>query len=467
MQRAQKIVNKAAPFVLLFYLIVGALAYVNVFPGSAKYFYSSSTSGVIIRAASSLLLAGYSVAVFFLNPGKAKFPWPWIIAFGIILFGNLITMLAKDHHYVVQYQAALYGYLREVSVTAGLKSLITMYLSSLSDFALGFCFCFLLPIVFNKREQLLVITLPIVLFMLLECGYSVIKEHEQYAALFSEDTAIYGGYNLSIGATFGDKQEFGAFLTIGFCAAFISCFTVGGLKKPLRYALVTGLCLSGGVFFVITFFTLCKTAILANSLAFMCLLGGLFVYLFRRKKALFWTTAALIAVAIVSMILILAVEQLHSEGILNRFYVLIDKMFLSKINHGIWSRFELVERFFRSLNGVTFLFGLSKGGVNAYMASVVMEGPGLHTGFVYFQACYGLIATLLYAALLFRVLRNHVLLTKCAPIFGLGLLGCLLCTLVFNLSECEVLIISGSAPIFLFNIINVVLPEGLVRYAKA
>ena len=466
MQRVRKIIDKSAPLVLLFYFVIGILAYVNIWPGSAALFRSSSTSGIIFRAASTALIVLYSLSLFIVNAGKMRFPWKWFIAFAAVLLVNLMAMLFTKHEYTLQYTASLYGYLREVSVVTGWKTLWTMYLSSVSDFALGFCFLFLLPYAFNRKTQLLWIVIPIVVFMVYECGYSLVKEIGEYKKIFSEEALIYGGYNVNIGATFGDKQEFGCFLTVGFASSLlalaVSPFRCRGLLVVYRIGLV----LASALFFVISFFTLCKTAILANLLMLLCAAILSLCLLFRKNKVSFWAAAGIFGVFAISVTLILIVDQFHATGFLNKFYLLVNKMFFDKVNKGIFSRFYLVADFFRGLDPLKFLFGLTKGGVNSYLAVTSVESPGLHTGFVYFQACYGLVGSLLYAALFVLVIRNLTLLFRKNVVMALLLIGCFLCTIVFNLSECEILIVSGSAAIFPFNVFCVVFPAGYLKYEK-
>ncbi len=466
MERFRKIVNNAAPIVLLVYLVIGLLAYVNVFPGSAAYFRSSSTTGVLARVFSTALICIYSALFFVLNAGKIKFPWRWFVAFVIVLFINAVAMFLIPKEYTVHYSASLYGFLRETNVTLGWKRLLTMYLSSISDFALGFCFLFLLPCAFKTRKQLLVVTIPMVLFMVAECLYSVTKEYTQYLAIFTDETAIFGGYNLSIGATFGDKQEFGAFLTVGFCCAVVSCFLLNGLPKPWRIGgrVFFSFCAFG--FFVETFFTLCKTAILSNTFVVFCLLVAGFIVLYKRNKPWFWISVGAFSVLAVAVTLILTVDSFHADGVLLNFYKLVNSLFLNKVNGGIFSRFYIVKDYFNALSPTAFLFGLSKGGLEGYSAFANPESPGLHTGFIIFQAYYGLIGSILYAVLLIIVLNNLVAVFRFNKTIALALLGCFICSLVFNLSEGEVLIMSGSAAVFVFNVLCVVFAKGFVEHEK-
>ena len=465
MRRLTKLINRGAPYVLFLYLLIGILAYVNIWPGSTRFFYSSSTSGVVVRALSTALICGYCVALCIVNRNRIRFPFRWLIAIGVVLIANFIVMMVGNHDYSYFYISSLYSRLHEVVVSTGYKTLVTMYLSSISDFALGFCFLFVLPFAFKEKKQLLILAIPMILFMIYECGYSVLKEYVEYQGIFSGETEIYGGYNISIGATFGDKQEFGNFLTIGFCCALVSFFCAETFnKKPLRIAMRIGCGGSALLFFGITFFTLCKTAIISNLFALGCVLIVAFVFAFKKSKVLFFSLLGMLTAFAIAITLILTIDTLHSSGVLDKFYKLVNTLFFAKINGGIFSRFYLVEAFFRKLDLSSFLFGFSKGGINGYMRAMTVEGQsGLHTGFIYFQACYGLLGSVLYFVFFAMVLRNTVMLCRKNIAMGMAILGCFICSCVFNLSECEVLIVSGSAAIFMFNVICVTFAKGLLN----
>ena len=139
-------------------------------------------------------------------------------------------------------------------------------------------------------------------------------------------------------------------------------------------------------------------------------------------------------------------------------------LFLSKLNYGIFSRFYLVADFFSQMSFPTFMFGMGKAVQGTYMSMASNSSPGLHTGFVYFQACYGLIGSIFYASCMAMLLKDYVLIFRKKFLLGVILLACFVATLVFNLAECEVLIISGSAAIFIFNIICVVYPRGYLLH---
>ncbi len=466
MQRIEKALERLAPFVLFLYLFVGMLAYVNIWPGSASFFYSSSVSGVLLRMATTFLLCGYSVFIYIIKRKKNRLSIFWLCLLSFVLICNLLVMLFSNHDYCYFYTSQLYGRLHEIAYVTGYKTLITMYLSSVSDFALAFCFMFLLPSAFKDKKQLLILTIPMIVFMTFECGYSLLTEYVEYKGIFSGQTEIYGGYNISIGATFGDKQEFGCFLTVAFCCAIVSfvCADCLGKRLLIRSARVLFF-ICALLFFVICFFTLCKTAIIANCLGLACVIISLLLFAFKKNRPLFFLVSGLLLLFAAFITAILTIRPLHETGFFAKVYQLINTLFLSRVNNGILSRFYLVDRFFSRLTPIEFIFGFSKGGVSGYMRQVTVEGQAnLHTGFVYFQACYGIVGTIVYFLLLFIVIRNLYQLVKKDKYLGLAVLGCFVSSLIFNLSECEVLIVSGSAAIFMFNVICVTFTKGYIAH---
>ena len=89
-EKGKRIITFIGPFVLLVYLLIGISAYINWFPGSAKFFYASSTSGIIFRIFSTILIVAYSLIVLYINDQKIKIKW--VIVFGLLLVMCLVSI---------------------------------------------------------------------------------------------------------------------------------------------------------------------------------------------------------------------------------------------------------------------------------------------------------------------------------------------------------------------------------------
>ena len=464
MQRLQKFLKVAGPIVLILYFLIGLMAYTSVWPGSIQLFRSNSVAGLGFRAFTTFLLLVYSILCFWVNRYKSGFPWRWLVFFSLVLIANgFVSFLSeRTEHY---FYKNIYGILFEATSTVGYRQILMMYLSTISDFALAFCFLFLMPRSVRKNTLVPLVVL-ILLFMAFECGYCAVFERDKILTVLTRSSDPYSGYDISIGATFGDKQEFGAFLAIGVCCALALPWLLRLERKWLKRTVSIACAFLCVLFIVFSFLSLCKTAMLASLLSI--LFFGLFclVGITKRNKktgVICWSIAGIIGLAVV---LFLSIPAFHSSGVLKTIYDYVDRYFFSRINGGIFSRFYLIEEYFSGMTFWNFLFGLGKALQGNYMSAVSGDSPGLHTGFVYFQACYGLFGSILYACAFLLVLRRIVLAAKQNIYLAGVMVGVLICSLVFNLAECTILIFSGSIGAYIFNLICVVLPGGVLSDEK-
>ena len=460
--RVKNIINHLAPAVFLLYFFVGISAYINWFPGSARFFHSSSISGIIVRLLLTIFLLGYALLVLISNGQRIKIKW--IVVALLLLFCNGFAIIVNTHYFYLTYKTDLYGFLASTEITTGYLPLISMFLSSFSDFTIGFCFLFCFPYSFINKKGIAIICLVIVAFVLSQCFYSLVFEFGKYKAMISSDADAYSGYSVSIGAMFGDKQEFGSFLSVGFACAIFSIYLIWA-KKITRILFCTFLSFILFLFLVISFLIGCKTAILSNITILIFSFFSIMIYISRKTKKAFIVFSTIFCVFLIFFLLFLSIPSFHSNGFLNDLYKMIYSRFISRIFNGIDSRNELSLIFFENANPSILFFGLSKGGVGEYMKNILPNGQSnIHTGFTYFFACYGLFGFLLYLFLIGCLLKSIRLIFNKDKIYGLILIGFFIATLIFNISECEILILSGSTAIFIFNILVVSYPKSLLIY---
>ena len=461
-EKGKRIITFIGPFVLLVYLLIGISAYINWFPGSAKFFYASSTSGIIFRIFSTILIVAYSLMVLFINDQKIKIKW--VIVFGLLLVMCLVSIFVGEHHFYFTYKTSLYGFLTSKEITVGYRTLLSMYLSSFSDFACAYCFIFALPFCLKDKKSVLILTISVVIFMIAQCGYSLLFERAKYVAMLTKGSDAFSGYNVVIGAMFGDKQEFGAFLAVGFACSVFSLYLID-FKKAFFIVLKIICILSLPLFFAISLLSGCKTATLSEIfICIFCLIGFLIKW-FRINKKKFYISSAISAFVLLIFILFVSIPAFHSSGLTEKMYNLFINRFISKIFGSIDSRNFLSLAFFENTTPSVLFLGLSKGAVQTYMQGIILDGQSsIHTGFTYFFASYGLFGFVIYALLLFKVLKNIFKVARINSPVGFMLLGLFFATLIFNISECEILLISSSAAIFVFNILVVSYPKSLLIF---
>ena len=265
---------------------------------------------------------------------------------------------------------------------------------------------------------------------------------------------------------FGDKQEFGAFLAVGFACSIFSLYLLDFKKVSTSIFKVISI-VSLPIFFAISLLSGCKTASLAE--IFICLfcLIGLMVRWFKTSKKKFFISLSFVVLFFVVFILFVAVPSFHSSGMLQKAYNLVVNRLILKIFGGIDSRNFLSLAFFENVNASLLFFGLSKGAVQTYMQGIILDGQSsIHTGFTYFFSSYGLFGFIVYLFLIFIVVKNIFKVTVVNISIGFMLLGLFFATLIFNISECEILIVSSSTAIFVFNILVVSYPKAILEFDK-
>ena len=461
-------VNSFSIIVILLYYYIGLLSYITT-PIRPIYhlFTSSSSVAVLLRALMTALVCLYSLLVVIVN--REKIQWKWAVIFIYILLFTLIsTAISPQTYNYIYISNSNYQTIYWVQASSGFKRLFTMYLSSVSDFALAFCFLFILPLVVNNKKQIMILTLPIVIIGLLECVYSIIVERGEYIKLLNYTNPEYGGYNINIGASFGNKQDWGAFATVSFISALMSFFLID--SKNWKYKLFKAfLIISSLILFVFSVASLCKTAIMSEIFSYIFIAVYLIYYFFKKNKIVFAIYLFLLLFIVISLVAFYTIPSLHSNGILDKIYKITYNFIFGRLNEGtIFGRTSIWLRFVENLRTYNLFFGLSKGGVSTYSQVVTIEGQSsIHNGFAYFFGSYGLLGFSIYTILLVIVVRRIFRLFKYhKPLFFITLAS-FTAALVFSLAESEVLIISGSNPIFVFNILVCVFPQGyLVRIKK-
>lgn len=441
------------------YYFIGLLSYItNPIKSFYLIFVSTSIVAIIMRAALCGLICIYSIMVLIKYELKVK--CKWLCLFLFLLFMTLISILLSPLQYEYMYVDNLYKVVHAVQLNPGVPRTIVMFFSSIADFAFAFCILFVLPYVINDKKKLLYLLIPIVLICLLECGYSAIKEKENYIYLFNHPDDPFGGYNNDIGATFGNKEDWGSFLTVSFTASIFSFYFIKGdtpFKKLLKVFFI-GCC---GIFTVFAVLSLCKTAMLAMLLFYICLAIGIAVHSIKKSKI-----SAIVTISTLSVILAAIILFFVTNGFGVRFLGKIKDFLINFIINrsasAVESRQALWLNYMENVRGFNLFFGMGKANVFSYTKSLTPDRQsGIHNGFAYFFACYGLFGILTLAVLFYIVIRNFIKLWRSEKYLIFILFGALLASVSFILAESEVLIISTSIPIYVFNILLCVLPSGL------
>lgn len=443
----------------LFYYI-GLLSYItNPFKALYKYLLPSSNIAVFLRALTTGLICLYSILVVIKY--KPKIKWSWFVMFVSVLVMTLLTIIISPLKYNYMFVEELYKVVHVVELNPGIGRTIVMYLSSIADFAFAFCILFIMPIVINDKKKLLYILAPIVIIALLECVYSIIKEKDLYIYIINHPDDPFGGYSHDIGATFGNKEDWGAFLTIATCVAVFTTYSLNNKKRYIIFKII--LIISICVFAVFAILSLCKTAMLSICLLFLSLLIG-FIYSMARKSKKSLLITMIVVLALIMIVALFFVTKGFGIVPLQKVYNLITQLVIEKAGHAIEGRAELWLNYLENVRGYNLFFGMGKANVNIYTKSLSPEGQStIHNGFAYFFASYGLIGFMVLLSLLCVVIFTIIKLWRNERWLVFILFGIMAASFSFILAEAEVLLISTSAPVVVYNILLVILPAGLVK----
>lgn len=458
-------VNKFSIVVIMIYYYVGLLSYItNPWWQIYRWFIASNPVSIAIRAFLTALLCLYALLIAIVN--KEKIQWKWAIIFIYILLFTIVSTAISPQNYAYIYISKLYNIIHKVTVAPGWSRIFTMFFSSISDFAVAFCLLLIFPLVINNKKQILLLLMPIAFIGLLECFYSIIFERQEYVKLFQMIGGQYGGYEVNIGATFGNKQDWGAFATVAFASAIFSFVLIqDNVKKFIKVLLKTALLLASFILLLFTIMSLCKTAIISEIIMLSFFVIYLIVYLFEKNRPLSIVLIIFVSFLFVMFFMFLFVTQMHTLPVLNKLYTLIDTYFLQRISWStLWGRTSIWYTTVNNLRTYNLFFGLSKAGVNAYSQIVNVDGQTtFHNGFAYFLMSYGVLGFSVYLIVLFIVIRRLFLCYKFNKGISLCLIGIFGCAFVFTLAESEVVIVSGSNPIFIFNVLLCTFSAGFYR----
>ena len=458
----EKISDKAMVIIgislLCIYYFVGLLSYIT-YPIKSIYKMLVSTSilAIFLRAFLCLLVVLYSIIIVIKY--KPKIKWNWLIIFSFSLLMTLVSILISPMTYEYLYVESLYKVVHAVRINPGLPKTIVMFLSSIADFTFAFCILFILPNVINDKRKLLFLLLPIIVICLAECCYSFLVERDCYLYMLSHPDDPFGGYGNEVGASFGNKEDWGAFLMISISSSVASIIFLGKSKKELILKILIGLCII--VFSVFVLLSLCKTAILALLLFSCILIFGVVNYFHNNYKKLFIFSCIFLVIVFAFIICLFATGGL-GISVLSKFINYFQKLIIERSGSAIEGRSALWLNYLENVRGYNLFFGMGKTYVNAYTRSLVKSGQSLiHNGFAFFFAAYGLFGFLILISLILIILKNIIHVWNDSKILVFVLLAIFSSSLIFMLAEAEVLVVSSSTPIFVYNLLLVILPAGI------
>ena len=444
---------------LCFYYFIGLVSYIATpIRPIMRLLGSSSPLSVALRAFTCALIVLFSIIIIIKY--KPKIKWAWLVLLGFALLMTLFSILISPAYYDYMFVESAYKVVHVVHEDPGAGRTIIMFLSSVADFLFAFCIMFVLPYVVNDKKKLLWLLLPIIIIGVLECGYSALKEKDIYLYMFNNPDDPFGGYNNGVGATFGNKEDWGSFLMVAIASSFASIFFLGKTIKEKIIKIFIGIAIVVMSVFVVI--SLCKTAILALILCLLILFIGLIVYYFGKNLKIGIILLSTLFVAIAFVVYLLTTNGFNIP-FLGKIAKYINSLIISKTGNALDGRASLWINYMENIRGYNLFFGMGKTYVNSYTNYLFPEGQStIHNGLAYFFASYGLIGFMIFISLLCIVIYRIIMLWKINKLEVFLFMALVVSCLIFVLAEAEVLIISTSTPIFVFNVLTVILPAGIL-----
>lgn len=455
--KRHKIWNLGLFISLIIYFILTISSYAEWFPGSIRYFSFNTTFGMATRGAASIIVL---ICCFFCFVAYRKqINRKWICVFLFMIIISFVMIFITQTTYETLYRTIkLYDFMAVYRTSVSLQTNLKMFISFAFDIAFGYCFIFIIPIAIKNYWYYIVLISLFLVIMFYSCCYSFLKEKDYYVYFLRGDWHYQAD---SIGSIFGNKQQWGVFLAPAFVCAFFNVYLIFKVRiyKWIKIVSCVGMFSFACCYFFCSLVAFCKTAIVADVVFISVIIVGLIVYLFYKKKILYGLLISTIIVGcIFGFILVMVIPTLHQTGLGKKLFDIFNTL-IHQGQTGGESRFELLRAIIQNFPGINLMFGIPKGTLDAYTRSLIPEMVnGLHSGIVIYFGRTGITGLVVYMLLFVSLLKKYFSLFKKKPFYVFLFLASLSSSLILNLAELEILIMSSSATVLMYNIVCVVLP---------
>ena len=460
--KKEKIWNRGLFISLMVYFILTISSYAEWFPGSTRYFSFNTTLGIVIRGLASILVLIFCLLCYIAYRKYINHKWIGIFLF-MIITSFVMIFLTQTEYETLYRTVKLYYFMAVYKTGVSFQSNFIMFVSFAFDIVFGYCFLFIVPKAIKNYWYYIILISLFLLIMFYSCCYSFVKEKDYYLYFLHGDWSYQA---VSIGSIFGNKQQWGVFLAPAFVCAFFNIYLILKVKlyKWIKSIVCIGLLFCAFCYFFCGLVAFCKTAIVADGVFVGVVIVGLIVFLFYKRKMVYgFLTATVIIAGVVYLILIMVIPSLHQTGFSKKIFDILNTLIIRGQTGGE-SRFELLRAIMQNFPSVNLMFGIPKGTLDAYTRSLIPEMVnGLHSGIVIYFGRTGIIGSVIYIVLFISLMINYFSLFKKKPFCVFLFLAAFGSSLILNLAELEILIMSSSATVFMYNIICVVLPMSEVK----
>lgn len=439
------------PFIIIYFLLVGLPYFASTVPLIGP-FVSQGNTKLLFRG---MVIVLFIVYAFLVSCSLSlEVHWKWVFMFVIILITSFFTPIFSPTFVVSSYQDPQFLYYTISSVSVGGSDIVSSFVSLAFDLIFAYCFMFIFPYCVKNKNQVLWCALPLIILMVCECFYSFYFERDMYKEVLSGNYSAYGGYDLTIQATFGSKNDFGDFLLQAFLFCVISFVFL--FKQKKKYFLVFPMVL----FAITSVLSLCKTSAIGIALIVLsCFVFWIFVT-FKTHIVRNAILSSIIGFLILCFIVFMTVPQIYNAiPIFTKVQSFFHNLIFESSLKTIGERVDLWSLGFNMMRGPSILFGYGKtiSNYNLYALSGEVNRY-FHNGFILIYCSYGIIGLTIYLLAIIYVFLRILKTIRFSKYIGFAFMAIFASFMVLTFSEQVTMIISGSAGIFAFNFVLVLLP---------
>ena len=395
---------------------------------------------IAFRAIGSLVFVIYSLLLW-ISCGRVKNCKKSIVLFSVvIIFVLIIPFFRFGTLLEFEYLEPYYYKLFHVTFTFGLIDILTYYVTAVFNMFFAFSLFVILKDYYKQAKHYL---LPFYLFvslMLICVFYSLIIERNYYI-LF-----LKGKDTLKIASLFPSKNAFGLFL---FQAFVVSLYLFSQIRKRHRYLFIP----IAVLFFIVTFFNGCKTALFADLLFLLFGLNHLSFTDRHMRKGVSFSILAFSTAFVCAFVLFFAIPSFHQNGILKTLHFRITKGLETDSRIGIYSSY--FDHF--TLKGFLTGYTYQTRAHIFYWTSettIFTDVQDMHNSFLQILTTYGVIILILYLSMF--VYAFYITQHKTEKNLANSVIfAILISTLMYTFFEDIQIFMSGSANSFLLSLITI------------
>lgn len=398
---------------------------------------------ISLRAVASLLMVSLSTLIYIKH--KPPLNKPYLVLTGLLVVCLFLSSICTKPTFSSLITHNPYVYMTFVSYNVGSIEILGGIASCLIDLIFGYSFLFILPIVANNKTIKRFIMVVIV-FVVFEILYSLVFEFDKYVATLSGGGS-YGGYDIDIRATFISKNQFGAFLIMGFICSLLSLHLYS--ESKIWKAIFIACCI---IISIISLLSLCKTAIMSLILFGIPYVFYLFASLFKKHKYKVLTIIGTSTAAFILFLIILSLTSLHSVPGFKQIYNLFSVTLANGFKIALEERIVTWAYSLQIFNGGHIVYGYPKATVY-YALNIGTNGNNMyaHNGFIQQLLYYGLMGPIIL------FFSYYVIFKRIRQVGDVKMrifyISVFFAVFSFMMTETEILTVSSSLLVFVFNII--------------